>query len=118
MMCLDGLLVSSHRRMFQPQPHKATGLDGQVTMISCDNVSDHLRNLCNHCEEGQHSVDLQDVVLDANTFQQMLDEMKALKLTVLNLQRLLCEVCIQVVICYVNFSISLVLLMQISYYHI
>lgn len=100
-MCLDDVVMAFYRRVFQTRRRCAADSGEQLNTRSCDSVANDSHSACldfdnldfnSRQDEETRSVELGDVVLDAETFQQMIDELKTLKLTILHLQRLLLQV--------------------------
>lgn len=108
-MCLDDVVMAFYRRVFhtRPPPHRcAADTGGQLNTRSCDSIVELVDDSDLACldfddrpDRETCSVELGDVVLDTETFQQMIDELKTLKLTILHLQRVLLQVCIKYSLC-------------------
>lgn len=101
-MCLDDVVMAFYRRVFHTWRRRCSAdSGGQLNTRSCDSVVNDSGSECldfdNRQDKETRSVELGgDVVLDAETFQEMIDELKTLKLTIHHLQRMLLQVCIKI----------------------
>lgn len=98
-MCLDDVVMAFYRRVFHTWRHRCSAdSGGQLnTRSRPDSVVNDSGSECldfdNRQDKETRSVESGDVVLDAETFQEMIDELKTLKLTILHLQRMLLQIC-------------------------